>query len=694
MIEFESTFINRVLGVSGLSKFAGIDVGGTFTDLFYIDNETSEVRITKVSSTPKDPSEGLIQALKKADVPISKLEMFLHGTTIATNAIIQRKGCRAALITTSGFRDVLELGRRDRPAIYGLSGVQNPLIPRKLRFEVPERFNHKGEIVFPLNVEEVQKVGGYLLDLDVEVVVVSFLHSYVNSQHEIQAGQILKEINPKWHIVLSSDVLNEYYEFERASTAVVEGYLRPLVSNYANNLKEKLAKSEYNKSISIIQSNGGVLNIDLLEQNSSNIIRSGPAAGVIAASYIAQQIGYKNIITGDMGGTSFDVSLVLDGVPKISEQVDLDFRVPLRKTMIDIHTIGAGGGSIAWIDRGGILQVGPQSAGAYPGPVCYNQGGLEPTVTDANLILGRIDPNHPIGIEGTLNKALAEEIIYKKIAEPLGLSIYEAAEAILRVVNNTMSGRMRILSIEKGHDPRDFVFVGFGGAGPLHTASLIKEVGIKKALIPCYPGVICALGCVIADVKHDFTQTINLSQSNWDMNYINSVVDEKISEGRSRLESEKIKLEGTDVEIFADMSYEGQIHTIRVPLEYPLNKDSIVQAFENTYEKLYKHILHNIPITLINLRISITGKREPIQLNAFFKNTNSSTIAEAVKSSREVYFNGKFYETPIYDKNKLPINQMIEGPAIIDQEDTTIILEPEMTAHVDEIGNVIMEVFK
>ncbi|MCM3766211.1 hydantoinase/oxoprolinase family protein [Neobacillus niacini] len=677
-----------------MSKLAGVDVGGTFTDLFYIDIETGEVRITKVSSTPKDPSEGLIQALKAGDIPISDLEMFLHGTTIATNAIIQRKGCKAALVTTSGFRDILELGRRDRPHIYGLSGVQNPLIPRNLRFEVAERLNHRGEVITPLNVEEVKKIGGYLLDLNVDVVVVAFLHSYVNPKHELEAGQFLNEINPNWHIVPSSEILNEYYEFERTSTAVVEGYLRPLISKYSENLKEKLSKSQYNKSISIIQSNGGVLNIDLLGKNSSNIIRSGPAAGVIAASFIAEQIGYKNIITGDMGGTSFDVSLVLEGVPKVSEQVDLDFRIPLRKTMIDIHTIGAGGGSIAWIDRGGILQVGPQSAGAFPGPVCYNNGGLEPTVTDANLVLGRIDAENPIGIDGTLNKELAEEIITKKIAEPLGLSLHEAAEAILRVVNNTMSGRMRILSIEKGHDPRDFVFVGFGGAGPLHTASLIKEVGMKKALIPCYPGVICALGCVIADVKHDFTQTINLPQSDWDLNLINRVVDEKISEGHSRLEAEEIKLEGIENEIFADMSYEGQIHTIRVPLLPPLSKESIIQAFEKTYEKLYKHTLPNIPLTLINLRVSVTGRRKPIQLTTFMKNHHATTIEEAKKSSREVYFNGRFYNTPIYDKNRFPLNQVIEGPAIFGQEDTTIILEPDMSAYVDDLGNLIMEVIK
>lgn len=682
------------LEVNDLSKYTGIDVGGTFTDLFYIDDEASEIRITKVSSTPNDPSTGLLNALKKAEVPIGQLDLFLHGTTIATNAIIQRKGCKAALVTTLGFRDVLELGRRDRPKMYGLSGIQNPLIPRNHRFEVSERMNYKGECVTPLAEEEVRVIGGYLIDLQVETVVISFLHSYVNSEHEQKTAKILKEINPNWHIVSSHEVLNEYYEFERMSTAVVEGYLRPLVSDYSKKLSTKLKKSEYNKSISIIQSNGGVLNLELLPENASNIIRSGPAAGVIAATYIANKVGIKNIITGDMGGTSFDVSLVIDGNPKVSEHVDLDFRIPLRKTMIDIHTIGAGGGSIAWIDRGGFLKVGPQSAGANPGPVCYNNGGSEPTVTDANLVLGRIDAENPIGFSGMLNKELAEEIIMKKIAGPLGISLYEAAEAILKVVNNTMSGRMRLLTIERGHDPRDFVFVGFGGAGPLHTASLIKEVGMKKALIPAYPGVICALGCVIADVKHDYTQTINLSQTDWDIEMLNSFVEEKRRDGQKRLEIEEIPFKEIAIEVFADMSYEGQIHTIRVPLELPLKEKSIIQCFEEHYRLLYKHTLSNIPLTLINLRISVIGRRKELDLRGLVQENEKSIFEKSAPATRQVHFNGNFYETKIINKNDIPKNVKYKGPIIINQEDTTIIVEPEMTVYSDEFGNLILEVIE
>jgi len=676
-----------------LSRLVGVDVGGTFTDLFYVNEETGEIQTLKVPSTPWEPSEGIINALLTGQIPIESVDMFLHGTTIATNAIIQRRGCKAALITTTGFKDVLELGRRDRPNLYGLKGVQNPLIPRNLRFEVQERMNYKGEVIVPLDVESLRKIGLSLLDLEIETVIISFLHSYVNAAHEKKAGEVLKEINPDWYIVLSSEVLNEYYEFERTSTAVIEGYLRPLVSNYAKQLTSKLKRNNYKNPISIIQSNGGVLSIDLLTRNASNIICSGPAAGVIAATYVAKQAGFENIITGDMGGTSFDVSLVINGVPKVTEQINLDFRLPLRKSLIDIQAIGAGGGSIAWIDRGGILNVGPQSAGADPGPVCYGRGGTEPTVTDAQVVLGRIDAENPIGFDGALNKKLAEEAIIEKIAKPLGIGLYEAADAILKVVNNSMSGRMRAITIEKGYDPREMTFVAFGGAGPLHAASLIKEVGIKRALIPLYPGVICALGCVIADVKHDFAQTINLSQNEWQIESLQKVVDEKVKVGTELLQKEQIDFEAIEVELFADMSYEGQVHTIRVSLPYPLeNILSIIENFQKTYKELYKHTLENIPIRLINLKVSVVGKRKPIQLKYHPVTSDDTSLSEALLSTRDVYFMTKFYQTPIYDRQRLPIKQKIAGPAIFVQNDTTIVLEPEMDAYVDEFGNLIMEV--
>ena len=382
-----------------MGGIVGIDVGGTFTDLFYSEDGITAQCVLKVPSTPDDPSRGLVDALGRARIDPAGLDLIIHGTTIATNAVIERKGARCALVTTKGFRDVLELGRRDRPHIYGLTGVQNPLIPRDLRFEVDERLDHLGRVVRPLDEDGLRALGQVLRDAHVEAVVIAFLHSYANPAHEDRAAAILRAVNPNWEIVTSSGVIREYYEFERTSTAAVQGYLQPLIARYARNLTQRLADWGFAGQALIMQSNGGVVPVGQLADRAAYIVRSGPAAGVIAAARLAAEAGFDRIVTGDMGGTSYDVAVVVDGEPEIAETTSLDFRIPLRLPMIDVHTIGAGGGSIAAIDRGGILQVGPRSAGAVPGPVCYGNGGTEPTVTDANVVLGRIKPDDPIGLK-------------------------------------------------------------------------------------------------------------------------------------------------------------------------------------------------------------------------------------------------------------------------------------------------------
>ena len=351
-----------------MGGIVGIDVGGTFTDLFYSENGATAHTVLKVPSTPDDPSRGLVDALRTAQIDPGPLDLIIHGTTIATNAVIERRGSKCALITTKGFRDVLELGRRDRPHTYGLTGVQNPLIPRDQRWEIVERMNHRGQIVQPLDEDEVARLGQLLLDENIEAVVVSFLHSYANPTHEERVRDILRTIDPAWEIVTSSSVIREYYEFERTSTAVVQGYLQPLIARYARNLLERLSDWGFDRQTLIMQSNGGVVPVAQLAERAAYIVRSGPAAGVIAAARVAAEAGFDKIVTCDMGGTSFDVAVVVDGAPDIAETTNLDFRIPLRLPMIDVHTIGAGGGSIAWIDRGGILQVGPRSAGRCPAP--------------------------------------------------------------------------------------------------------------------------------------------------------------------------------------------------------------------------------------------------------------------------------------------------------------------------------------
>jgi N-methylhydantoinase A len=372
-----------------MAGIVGIDVGGTFTDLFYSGDANKPHKILKVPSTPQDPSIGLLHALKAAGLEPDELEAILHGTTIATNAIIERRGARCALVTTAGFRDLLELGRRDRPNMYGLEGAHEPLVPRDLRFEVDERLDHEGHVVRPLDETGLRAVGQELLAREVESVVISFMHAYANTAHEDRARDILAEINSKWELVTATSVVREYYEFERTSTGVVQGYLQPLVARYARNLAEKLQGWGFDREVAIMQSNGGVAPLRQLGARSAYIVRSGPAAGVTAAARIAAESGFSHVITGDMGGTSFDVAVIIDGKPEVAELTNLDFRIPLRLPMIDVHTIGAGGGSIAYLDRGGMLQVGPRSAGAMPGPVAYRRGGTEPTVTDANVEIGR-----------------------------------------------------------------------------------------------------------------------------------------------------------------------------------------------------------------------------------------------------------------------------------------------------------------
>ncbi len=427
-----------------MAGIVGIDVGGTFTDLFYSGDATRPHQILKVPSTPQDPSVGLLNALKAAGLGPAELDAILHGTTIATNAVIERKGARCALVTTTGFRDILELGRRDRPNMYGLEGVHEPLVPRDLRFEVDERLDYEGKVLVPLDEAALREIGQALLECKVESVVIAFMHAYANPAHELQARDILARINPAWELVTATSVVREYYEFERTSTAVVQGYLQPLVARYAKNLAQKLRDWGYERDIAIMQSNGGVAPLRQLGARSAYIVRSGPAAGVMAAARLAAEAGFTHIITADMGGTSFDVAVVINGEPKVAEITNLDFRIPLRLPMIDVHTIGAGGGgSIAHLDRGGMLLVGPRSAGAMPGPVAYRRGGTEPTVTDANIALGRINPGSLMnGSENRLDVDGAREAV-RKLGVQLGLGLEQTAEAILAVVNQRMAGRIR-----------------------------------------------------------------------------------------------------------------------------------------------------------------------------------------------------------------------------------------------------------
>jgi len=670
-----------------MSGIVGIDVGGTFTDLFHAGAPGAAPRVLKVPSTPDDPSRGLVDVLRAAEVDPSALELILHGTTIATNAVIERKGARCALVTTEGFRDVLELGRRDRQRMYGLTGDHQPLIPRLMRWEVAERLDHRGAVLVPLDEPEMERLAEALAAEGVEAVVVAFLHAYANPAHEHRAREILLAANPDWEVVLATDVVREYCEFERTSTAVVQGYLQPLVSRYARSLGRRLEEMGFARQTLVMQSNGGLAPLAQLPTKAANIVRSGPSAGVTAAARIAAEAGFDNVVTGDMGGTSYDVAVVVKGAPKIAETTELDFRIPLRLPMIDVHTIGAGGGSIAWIDRGGVLQVGPESAGAVPGPICFGRGGTRPTVTDANAVLGRIKAESPIGLThiDRLDVDAARAAIGALGAE-LGLGVEETAEAILTVVNHIMARRTRLLSVEQGHDPRDFCLVAFGGAGPLHGCAIMREVGIRSMLLPPHPGVLCALGCAVADLRCDFAQTVETPTGQVDEAMLREVLARQKADGEAQLAASGAALVSVETRHAAEMSYLGQIHSLRVPIEAGWPMARIVAAFEDAYRAEYGNTL-DVPTVLVGLKTAVEGRRAAPDAAPPRPATDAAPVPRA---HRRVHF-GRWLDVPIYDRAALAPGMRLDGPAILEQPDTTCVIEPGCTARIDPRGNVIVE---
>jgi N-methylhydantoinase A len=673
-----------------MTGIVGIDVGGTFTDLYYSGGPGRAHQILKVPSTPQDPSIGLLAALGRANLKADDLDALLHGTTIATNAVIERRGARCALITTRGFRDLLELGRRDRPQMYGLEGAHEPLIPRDFRFEVTERMDHEGQVLKALDEGELRALGLALRSLEVDSIVISFMHAYANTLHEERARDILAEIHPAWELVTATSVVREYYEFERTSTAAVQGYLQPLVARYAHNLAHKLKAWGYEREVAIMQSNGGVAPLRQLGQRAAYIVRSGPAAGVTAAARIAKEAGFSHVITGDMGGTSFDVAVIIDGKPDVAELTQLDFRIPLRLPMIDVHTIGAGGGSIAHLDRGGMLQVGPRSAGAMPGPVAYRRGGTEPTVTDANVVLGRINPNSHMNGDGTTLDVQGARDAVTALGKAMGLSMEQTAEAILAVVNQRMAGRMRLMSIERGLDPRDFALVAFGGAGPLHGGALIREVGVSTMLVPLYPGVLCALGCVYADLRYDLSQTLEKRVDRLAANELKEILLRQREQGLSQLKDSQVPIDHHTIEHKADMAYAGQIHTLPVQIELDWDAARLSAAFNAAYQDKFGNVLADIPVMIVNVRTVVVGSRKASALPHLVQQGNGSE--PKAREQRKVHFGQLWHDTPVFDRSTLQPGMTLDGPAIIEQSDTTTVIEPDMTLLVDEHGNLLVKV--
>ena len=675
----------------------GVDVGGTFTDVFFLNEADGSCGVAKVPSTRDDQSVGIQEGIAQRLNKLSEVSLIIHGTTVGTNALLERKGAKTGIITTRGFRDVIEMRRRDRPETWGLWGMFDPIVSRELRVEVDERVLADGTVLSLLDKTEVKTAAEKLLDRGAESVCIFFINSYANDTNEKRAVEILKEIWPNNHITSSSEILPEIREFERCSTATLNAYLQPPIGDYLERLEGGLRKGGFGGEVLIVQSNGGVMSVDMARSFPVRTALSGPAAGVIAGAYIGVSAGYPNLITCDMGGTSFDVSLVEDGESALAAQTAVDFGMVVRTPMVEITTIGAGGGSIASVDRGGLLQIGPESAGSDPGPVCYGQGNDRPTVTDANVVLGRINADRPIGGKlARLDVDAAKNSIRIHVADPLGIETMEAAEAIIRVANAKMAGAIRLVSVERGHDPKKFVAMPFGGGGALHAGALIKDVGLSKAVVPRYPGVTSALGCVIADMRFDRVHTINALLDDLDIKALASEIKKTAKDGQKRLAEADVTFEGEEHSIELDMLYLGQTHTVAVKLpigledvESSLDINIISTAFENTYTKAFGRLLHNIGMRILNLRVTVIGLRPKFDLSILCPSSDCS-VEKAKIDFRQVWFEGKWWQTNIYNRLDLPEEQVVPGPALLEQPDTTIFIDPDLEGKVDQFGNLII----
>lgn len=669
----------------------GIDVGGTFTDVCALDERSGELRVAKVPSTRGREADGFLAGLGAVVPSPGAVSTIVHGTTVGTNALLERKTAPTGLITTEGFGDVLEMRRRDRPRTWGLWGDFEPIIPRHLRLEVAERVLADGTVLVEIDPGEVAERARALLAAGAETCCIAFLNAYANPANEARALEAVRAVWPNAYVTAAHAILPEIREFERTSTVALNAALQPVVGGYLASLEAVLAERGFSGRFFLVQSNGGALTAEAARALPVRTALSGPAAGVIACSYLAAVAGYDDVITCDMGGTSFDVAVVAGGRSITSAQTSIDFGLVIRTPMIEISTIGAGGGSIARIDAGGLLRVGPESAGSVPGPACYGAGGRRPTVTDAHLVLGRINGEAPIGGLDPLDTGAARRAVDREVAEPLGLSVEDAAEAIVDVATSSMAGAIRLVSVERGLDPARFVSMTFGGAGALHACKLIRATGLGGAVIPRYPGVVSAFGCLIADFRHDIVRTVNLDVTSVDPRTLGLRLREAEQRLRHFLADSGLPLRDPSVRHEFDMAYEGQTHTIVVDAPDPenLGSESIQAAFDRAYVAAYGRTLQDVRTRLLSVRTIVVGRRPPIDPRVFAPEDGRD--APGRPATRPVYGAGHWTDTPILARLDLPVGTVVEGPAVLEQPDATTVVEAGFGARVDEFGNLIIE---
>jgi N-methylhydantoinase A len=669
------------------------DIGGTFTDLVYLDEQTGELGLAKASSTPPNFAQGIMDAIAKSGLDPAAVEHFVHGTTVVINALTERKGAKTALVTTAGCRDVLEIGRANRPDIYNLKfRKQPPFVPRELRFEVTERMNYKGEVVTPLDRASVERVAERIRAAGVEAVAVCFLHSYANSAHEEEAARILAACLPGVPVTASSEITKEWREYERTSTAVLNAYVRPVASAYLASLEQQLRDYGIVSPLDVMKSNGGTATFAVSREQPIHMVESGPVGGVIGAQAIGNAIGLPNLITLDIGGTTAKCSLIDHGEVKITTEYRIErdqhhAGYPIKVPVVDIVEIGAGGGSIAWIDAGGALKVGPKSAGAVPGPACYGLGGTEPTVTDANLIAGRINPDYFLGGEIKVSVELARKAM-QKIADALGVSVEDAALGVIRIANANMINALKLVSVRRGYDPRDFTLIAFGGGGAMHAAALAKELHIKRVLIPQAPGHFSAWGMLMTDAMQDFIQTTLVASTRDNLPKMREIFAGMEARARQFFAAAGYPVDAVQISRFLDMRYHGQEHTVRVPVASAhLDVDVANARFHELHERAYTYRLDS-PIEVVNFHVvGIVPARKP-ELRAFAGNGGDGQM----KSRRVVdYDEWGHLDSAIYERSNLQPGVSIHGPAVIEEPAATTVVYPGMTATVDQIGNIVID---
>jgi len=661
------------------------DIGGTFTDFVIEDQKSGEITIGKVPTTPENPARGILNGVSQLIGDPKDIDFFVHGTTVGLNAFLERKGARVLLVMTSGISDTYTIARGHREELYKLH-YRKPkqLVPRKDVHEVSERLGWDGSVVTPLDESSLQPIIEKVKAENIPAVAICLLHAYANPAHEQKVAEILAKELPGVSISMSHSVAPEWREVERASSTVMDAYVAPVVELYLETLKREFLDIGMQQTIHVMRSNGGVMTDTHASKHPITTLLSGPVGGSIGGVELSKSTGVENLLCVDMGGTSFDLSLVVDGQPELSNETVLQ-GLPLLMSIINIDTVGAGGGSLAWVENGG-LRVGPQSAGSVPGPVCYGRGGTQPTITDANLFLGRLGEGSLLNGDMTLDM-VSTASAFEALGREIGLSATELAEGMIAIGNAKMADAMRTITVGRGIDPREFTLVAFGGAGPMHAVELARELDIKQIIIPRFPGTFSAWGMLQSDIRHDFSVTYYAVSDEADTDRLAEMFKEMLDDGTKVLIEEGVPEPRMEFARSIDLRYVGQEYTINVPLADAANLGAAIEKFHDLYQARYGHALHEAAVEIINLRLAAIGRLE----RAAVSGSTDQKPQEPLVAHRDIIFNGHSHRSPIYKRDFLPKGGVFKSPAVVEEASATTIIPPGYTFKIDDIGNLLIQ---